>query len=81
MVDAFVDEFHSRDLDAKMLQREVDAVNEWKKTKFTFHIMRDHPYHGFGKLGQGLYLQSILDQQSQEVEESPHEVTDFGAQG
>jgi len=48
MADPFVDEFHSRDLDAKMLQREVDAVDEWKATNFTFHVMRDNPYHQIG---------------------------------
>jgi len=52
MADPFVDEFHSRDLDAKILQREVDAVNEWKATNFTFHVMRDHPHHGTGILSQ-----------------------------
>ena len=29
MADSLVDEWHSRDLDAKMIQREVDAVEEW----------------------------------------------------
>ncbi len=33
MADPYVDEWHSRDLDAWMLPREVDAVNEWKSTK------------------------------------------------
>ena len=33
MADPYVDEWHSRDLDAWMLQREVDAVKEWKSTK------------------------------------------------
>lgn len=50
MVDPFVDEFHSRDLDAKMLQREVDAVLEWKNSNLTFHVMRDHPQHTTGQL-------------------------------
>ena len=33
MVDPYVDEWHSRDLDSWMLQREVDAVQEWKASK------------------------------------------------
>ena len=47
MADPLVSEFHSRDLDSIVSQREVAAVNEWlaDKTK-TFHIMRDHRQHG-----------------------------------
>ena len=51
MGDSFVDEWHARDLDAKMIQREVDAVEEWKQSKATIHIMRDHPQHGWSILG------------------------------
>ena len=29
MADSLVDEWHSRDLDAKIIQREVDTVEEW----------------------------------------------------
>ena len=51
MSDAFVDEWHSRDLDATILQREVDAVDAWKKTDYAFHVMRDHPQHTTDILG------------------------------
>ena len=51
MADSLVDEWHSRDLDAKMIQREVDAVEEWKESNATIHIMRDHPQHGWPILG------------------------------
>ena len=27
-------------------QRERDAVNEWLESNKTFHLMRDHPWHG-----------------------------------
>ena len=27
-------------------QRERDAVNEWLRSNKTFHLMRDHPWHG-----------------------------------
>ena len=36
----------SRDVDSRISQREVDAVNEWLESDKDFHIMRDHPYHG-----------------------------------
>lgn len=45
MADPFVEEWHSRDLDSIVIQREVDAVLEWKKTNLTYHIMRDNPVH------------------------------------
>ena len=44
-------EWHSRDLDATMLEREVDAVKEWRNTDAGFHIMRDNPYHNTAILG------------------------------
>jgi len=51
MADDYVSEWHSRDLDATILEREVAAVQEWKKTNYTFHIMRDNPAHGAPLLG------------------------------
>jgi hypothetical protein len=51
MADSYVEEWHSRDLDAKILEREIDAVREWKKTDYAFHIMRDNPYHNVDILG------------------------------
>lgn len=41
----------SRDVDTRILDREVEAVNEWLKTDKLFHIMRDHPHHGMKILG------------------------------
>ena len=41
----------SRDVDSRISQREVDAVNEWLESDKDFHIMRDHPYHGTQILG------------------------------
>ena len=43
--DSFVDYFISRDIDSCILQREIDAVNEWLKSNKLFHIMRDSPEH------------------------------------
>ena len=51
MADEYVSEWHSRDLDATILEREVLAVQEWKKTNYTFHIMRDNPAHVTDILG------------------------------
>ena len=51
MADRNVLEWHSRDLDATIIKREVDAVQEWKKTNLTFHVMRDHPSHTTEILG------------------------------
>lgn len=44
----------SRDIDTRIIQREVDAVNEWLKSDKLFHIMRDHPYHG-SKIFGGMF--------------------------
>ncbi len=35
----------SRDLDSRIYEREVIAVNEWLQSGKLFHIMRDHPLH------------------------------------
>ena len=51
MTDSYVEEWHSRDLDATILHREVDAVRDWSKTDLVFHIMRDNPYHNVDILG------------------------------
>ena len=41
----------SRDCDSRLNQREASAVQEWLESDRTFHIMRDHPFHGFPVLG------------------------------
>ena len=53
-----VSEFHSRDLDSIVSQREVAAVNDWLAAENkTFHIMRDHKQHGSAIPG---YLKKFL---------------------
>jgi hypothetical protein len=42
-----VDLFMSRDVDTCILLREKLAVDEWLKSKYLLHIMRDHPWHYF----------------------------------
>ena len=42
MFDPNVDVFISRDVDSLIWPREVDAVDEWLSTNYTFHVMRDH---------------------------------------
>ena len=41
----------SRDCDSRLNLREKVAVDEWMKSYKTFHIMRDHPWHGTQILG------------------------------
>lgn len=40
-----------RDTDCRLSLREKYAVDEWLHSDKTFHIMRDHPFHGFHILG------------------------------
>ena len=44
----------SRDTDTLILLREKLAVDEWLNTDKLFHIMRDHPHHGF-KILAGMF--------------------------
>ena len=41
----------SRDCDSRLNLREKCAVDEWMKSYKSFHIMRDHPWHGTEILG------------------------------
>ena len=41
----------SRDVDSRLNVREKHAVDEWIKSDKSFHIMRDHPWHGTQILG------------------------------
>ena len=49
--DPSVDVSIFRDTDSRLSLREKNAVDEWLVSEKTFHIMRDHPYHGFPILG------------------------------
>lgn len=46
-----VDVMLSRDCDSRLSLREKAAVDEWLASDKTFHIMRDHPWHGSQILG------------------------------
>ena len=46
-----VDIMISRDTDSRLGLREKTAVDEWERSDKGFHIMRDHPAHGFYVLG------------------------------
>jgi len=61
MLDPNVDIFISRDVDSIIWRREVDAVDEWlNRSNYTFHLMRDHKFHGSIMLaGNILYLHII----------------------
>jgi hypothetical protein len=39
----------SRDLDSPLIDRERAAIDEWLLSNWTFHSMRDHPFHAVGK--------------------------------
>lgn len=41
----------SRDTDSRLNLREKAAVDAWLASDKGFHIMRDHPYHGYPVLG------------------------------
>jgi hypothetical protein len=49
--DPSVDVSIFRDTDSRLSLREKNAVDEWLVSEKTFHIMRDHPHHGFPILG------------------------------
>jgi hypothetical protein len=49
--DPMVDVSIFRDADSRISMREKYAVDEWLSSDKTFHIMRDHPHHGFPILG------------------------------
>ena len=40
-----------RDLDSRIIPREVEAVNEWLESEKSLHVMRDHPNHDFEMVG------------------------------
>jgi len=46
-----VDVMISRDTDSRLNMREKLAVDEWLESDKSFHIMRDHPWHGAEILG------------------------------
>lgn len=50
-----VEYFLSRDCDSRCSERESIAVREWEKSGKTFHIMRDHPYHGNFPILAGMF--------------------------
>lgn len=44
-----------RDIDTRILEREVVATKEWIESGKTFHIMRDHPSHQGWPIFAGLF--------------------------
>lgn len=45
MADPLVSEWHCRDLDSRISQRELAAVEEWQTSGHIYHVMRDNRYH------------------------------------
>jgi hypothetical protein len=50
-MDPQVDLFMSRDLDSRVTEREVAAVEEWLRSGTSVHVMRDHSKHAVPMLG------------------------------
>ena len=50
----------SRDLDSRIHEREVEAVEEWLSSDQPVHAMRDHPQHNTAMLGKGAKVKNIL---------------------
>ncbi len=56
MTDPQVSLLLSRDLDSVVSKREAKAVKEFlNHPNATVHVMRDHPQHGVGMLGERTY--------------------------
>ncbi|CAL4119934.1 unnamed protein product [Meganyctiphanes norvegica] len=49
--DPLVARYSIRDADSPILQREVDAVNDWVKSGKCYHVMRDNYHHGVSMMG------------------------------
>ena len=55
-----VDIFASRDLDSRISEREIAAVDEFLRSNKSLHSMRDHPYHATELLG-GMWGSNMTD--------------------
>lgn len=51
LMDNFVDYIQSRDLDSWIIEREYQVTSEWLRSRYSFHVIRDHPFHFFPILG------------------------------
>ncbi|XP_047479822.1 uncharacterized protein LOC125032608 isoform X2 [Penaeus chinensis] len=49
--DERVSAFFVRDTDSLLLERGAAAVREWMSGNKSFHLLRDHPYHGIPVMG------------------------------
>ena len=62
LLDPTVDRLMSRDSDSLVLNREVDAVQQWlTKSSATFHEMRDNKVHNRVMLGGNSNLEIYFD--------------------
>jgi hypothetical protein len=59
----------SRDVDTKILLREKLAVDEWLKSEFVCHIMRDHPWHLFPIQGGMFGMKKSIVNWSEKINE------------
>lgn len=49
--DPKVDIMFSRDADSRINDRDIFVIKEFIKSPYSFHIVRDHPYHGMRIMG------------------------------
>ena len=53
--EADLERFVSRDIDARLSEREAAAVREWEESDLPFHVLRDHPSHSYYAVSGGLW--------------------------
>ena len=51
-----IDRILVRDIDAEIIPREQAAVQQWLESEYTFHVMRDHQFHGEPIMGGNAIL-------------------------
>lgn len=67
-----------RDTDSRLNLREKAAVEEWEKSEEVFHVMRDHPCHGFSILGGMWGVKTDNKYNLQGLLESFHKTDQYG---
>lgn len=79
MSDPLVSEWHSRDLDSRVNEREVAAVKDWlQNTTMSYHAMRDNPYHGTTILGGMFGMRVVSEEKFKEMREVLHRILNSG---
>ena len=83
MADPLVKEWHSRDLDSRLSEREKAALLDWRDNSHaTYHVMRDNPFHNTRILG-GMFGMKLGKDNGQQMTETLNEMLNgsFGLTG